>query len=234
MMATATAFGWKAVRAEARRRIDRGIWKQGEKIPNEADLAEEFGCARVTVNRALRDLADQGFLERRRRGGTRVPAAPVLRAVLDIPIIRLEVEAAGAEHGYRLLRWKRRRPSARICAAHGLAVDEEMLRVRALHLADGRPFLHEDRWIVTPSVPGILSADLQSVSANEWLVRNVPLVRSEMEFGAVAASKTEAAALETYSGAPLFLLERATWNTEGLITTVRLTYAPGYRMRTSL
>ena len=234
MTATATIRGWRAVRAEARRRIDSGLWKQGEKIPNEADLAEELGCARVTVNRALRDLANQGFLERRRRGGTRVPAAPVRRAVLDIPIIRLEVEAAGAEHGYRLLRWKRRRPSAWIREAHRLGVDEDMLRVRALHLSDGRPFLHEDRWIAIRSVPGVLSADLRSMSANEWLVRNVPLVRSEIEFGAVAASKTEAAALGTNCGAPLFLIERATWNSDGLITTVRLTYAPGYRMRASL
>ena len=68
-----------------------------------------------------------------------------------------------------------------------------MLRVRALHSADGRPFLHEDRWVRIDSVPEVLDADLESVSANEWLVRNVPLVRGDIEFGAVAASAVEAA-----------------------------------------
>ena len=109
-----------------------------------------------------------------------------------------------------------------------------MLHVRALHSADGRPFLHEDRWILVASVPEVLDADFGSISANEWLVGNVPLVRGEIELGAVAASAAEAAALGTNPEAALFLVQRATWNTRGLITSVRLTYAPGYRLRTTL
>ena len=233
-MTAAPVRGWREVLAEARCRIDQGIWKPGERIPNEAELAEEFGCARSTVNRALRDLAGQGFLERRRRGGTSVPLAPVRRAVLDIPIIRLEVEGTGAEHGYRLLQRERRGPAAWIRQAHGLAPGADMLHVRALHTANGRPFLHEDRWIGIDSVPEVLDADLGSVSANEWLVRNVPLVRGDIELGAVAASAVEAAALGTSPRAALFLVQRATWNTRGLITAVRLTYAPGYRMHATL
>jgi GntR family histidine utilization transcriptional repressor len=42
------------------RRIADGDWKPGELIPGEVDLADEFGCARATVNRALQDLADAG------------------------------------------------------------------------------------------------------------------------------------------------------------------------------
>ena len=226
--------GWREVRDEARYRIDRGIWRPGERIPNEAELAEELGCARATVNRALRDLALNGFLERRRRGGTRVAATPVRRAVLDIPIIRREVEDQGAEHGYRLLLRERRKPSRQVREAHGLSADADMLRVRALHTADGRPHLHEDRWLRIASVPEALDADFAAVSANEWLVRNVPLVRGEIELGAVAASAVESLALRTDPGAALFLIRRTTWNATALITTVRLTYAPGYRMRARL
>ena len=233
-MTAAMPRGWREIRSEARSRIERGIWKPGERIPNEVELAAELGCARSTVNRALRDLAHQGFLERRRRRGTHVAAVSGQRAVLDIPLIRLDVERTGAAYGYRLLKSARRGPSAPVRDAHGLAPDEDMLHLRALHMADGRPFLHEDRWLLIASVPEILDADFASVSANEWLVRNVPLIRSEFEMGAVAASAVVAAALETKPKAALFLLQRATWNMKGLITTVRLTYAPGYRMRTAL
>ena len=233
-MTAAPARGWREVRAEVRHRIDRRIWKPGDRIPNEAELAAELGCARATVNRALRDLALQGFLERRRRGGTRVSATPVRRAVLDIPIIRQEVEGMGAEHGYRLLRRERRKPSRELRDTHGLAEDEAMLRLRAVHLADGRPYLHEDRWLLIASVPEALEADFESVSANEWLVRNVPLVRGEIELGAEAASAVEASALGTQPGAALFLIRRTTWNATGLITAVRLSHAPGHRMRATL
>ena len=230
-MSAAPARGWREVRDEARNRIHLGIWKPGDRIPNEAELAEELGCARATVNRALRDLALQGLLERRRRGGTRVSATPVRRAVLDIPIIRQEVEGMGAEHGYRLLLRERCRPSRRLRETHGLAPNEDMLRVRALHSADGRPHVHEDRWLCIASVPEVLGADFAALSANEWLVRNVPLVRGEIELGAVAATAVEASALGTDHGAALFLIRRRTWNATGLITSVHLTHAPGYRMR---
>ena len=52
-------------------RIRRGDWPLDAIIPGEVELAAELGCARATVNRALRELADEGVLERRRKAGTR-------------------------------------------------------------------------------------------------------------------------------------------------------------------
>lgn len=60
----------QAIAAEVRRRILDREWRQGDRIPDEADLAVEFGAARATVNKALQVLADEGLLDRRRRAGT--------------------------------------------------------------------------------------------------------------------------------------------------------------------
>ena len=38
-------------------RIHAGEWKEGDQIPTEAALGRQFGVARMTVNRALRELA---------------------------------------------------------------------------------------------------------------------------------------------------------------------------------
>ncbi|MCY4314378.1 MAG: GntR family transcriptional regulator, partial [Gammaproteobacteria bacterium] len=61
---------WQNIQDMLRRRIIDGTWKPGELIPSEKRLAEEFQCARATVNRALRGLADKGLLDRRRRAGS--------------------------------------------------------------------------------------------------------------------------------------------------------------------
>ena len=95
--------GWQAARDEALRRIRARDWPPGSRIPDEADLAAEWGVARATVNRALRDLADAGYLDRRRKGGTRVPVTPVRMATFAISIIRHDIEARGQVPGYRLL-----------------------------------------------------------------------------------------------------------------------------------
>ena len=71
--------------------IQTGIWKQGGLIPLESALAKEFCCTRATVNRTVRELAQEGILERRRKAGTRV-VTPVGRlANFEIPRILLEI-----------------------------------------------------------------------------------------------------------------------------------------------
>ena len=62
-------LGWQDVAALARARLMRRDWAPGAVIPTEAALAREFGVSRSTVNRALRALAEEGWLDRRRRAG---------------------------------------------------------------------------------------------------------------------------------------------------------------------
>ena len=55
------------------------------------------------MNRALRELAEEGLLDRRRKAGTRVALNPVRRARFDIQVIREEIEAKGAVFRHAVL-----------------------------------------------------------------------------------------------------------------------------------
>ncbi|MBL0930718.1 MAG: GntR family transcriptional regulator, partial [Alphaproteobacteria bacterium] len=94
---------WQAVQTEVLRRIRAHIWRPGDAIPHEEALAEEFGCARATVNRALRQLAEDGLLDRRRKAGTRVTLNPSRKAKLDIPVLRVEIESKGMRYFHELV-----------------------------------------------------------------------------------------------------------------------------------
>ena len=225
---------WQTIQNEALRRIREREWKPGEMIPHEADLAAELGCARATVNRALRELAAAGFLERRRKAGTRVALNPVRKATFDIPIIRRDVEGRGAVHGYRLLERSSAPAPAPVTTKLRLPARTRLLRVSALHLADGAPFCLEDRWVNPDAVPELETADLAAVSANEWLVQNVTLSGGGIEFFAMPADGRLADILGCAEGAALFAIDRTTWAGATPITAVRLTYAPGYRMVTAI
>lgn len=233
-MTSPEAHSWQSIRAEAIRRINERIWKPGELIPGEVDLADEFGCARATVNRALRELAEAGLLDRRRKAGTRVALNPVRKATLDIPITRLEVERRGASYGHRLLEKKREPPPPLIRDRLKLAGPCDMVHMRALHLANGLPFLYEDRWINLAIVPEILNVDFEATSANEWLVRNAPFTNGDIAFSACNATSAEAALLATREGEAIFVIDRTTWNGNEPITSVRLAYTPEFQMRTTI
>jgi len=53
--------------------IERGAIPAGDPLPTEHELCEQFGVSRITVRRALSDLADQGYI-------TRKPGRRILRS----------------------------------------------------------------------------------------------------------------------------------------------------------
>lgn len=222
---------WQTVHDEALRRIQSREWAPGDLIPREEELAEELGHARATVNRALRELAEAGFLERRRKAGTRVALTPERRARVSIPLIRAEVEARGMAHTHALLSRAHLPPPLDIRLALALPQGQRALNVTALHLADGRPFAAEDRWISTAAVPSALHADFIQLSANEWLVRHVAFSHGTLDYSATAADAETATRLGCAPGTPVMVLDRVTHGPAAPVTAVRLTYAPGYRLR---
>jgi GntR family histidine utilization transcriptional repressor len=169
-------------------------------------------------------------LERRRRAGTRVAAAPSGRARLAIPVIHRDVAERGARYGYALVSACLEAAPPAVRGRLGLDGEAELLHVQALHLADGRPHVFEDRWIDPSVVPAILTADLARVSANEWLVENAPFSDGSMRILAAAADPETARHLEVADGAPLLLVERTTWRGGRAITFARQFFAPGHAM----
>lgn len=229
-----SAATWNEIHDELLRRIRVREWAPGALIPGELALAEEFGCARATVGRALTRLADEGMLDRRRRAGTRVATSPVRRATLAIPVIRAEVEATGAVYRHALLERTETPAPDQVSARMGLAAGIALLHLRTLHLADDRPHAYEDRWVNTDAVPGIAQAALNETSANEWLVSHAWYSDGTLGFQAELAGPQEAALLQIAPGAAVFVLDRLTWAGDIPVTSVRLVYPPGHRMVTKL
>ncbi|WP_281982824.1 UTRA domain-containing protein [Thalassorhabdomicrobium marinisediminis] len=225
---------WQAVQDEVLRRIHAREWPPGALIPNEADLAVEFGCSRATVNRALRALADSGLLDRRRKAGTRVAAQPVAKATLDIAVIRHEVEGRGQAYGYQRLSRAEAVPPAAVSGAMGTASDRPLLHIRALHLADGRPYAVEDRWINTGVVPLARDEGFETVSANEWLLEHAPYTHGDIAFSAVVLGPEDAGTLDIAPAEAAFAIDRLTRDGPAAVTKVRLLFPPGYQLRTTL
>lgn len=228
--APASASKAQTIASEVRRRIAEREWGQGDRIPDEAELAREFNAARATVNKALQTLAGEGFLERKRRAGTHVAINPARKATLTIPVVRGQVEAAGMAYSHRLVSRSTEPLPPDIAARMRLQQGLPLLHLRTVHYGDGKPFQAEDRWINPSAAPGAEAADFSRTSANEWLVRNFPWASADIAFSAENAGAREAKLLGTKAGTAFLILHRTTWNAAGPITSVRLAFHPGYTM----
>ncbi len=226
------SHGWEDLRAIIGARIRDREWPPGSLIPAEAQLAADYGVARATVNRALQSLAEDGLIERRKRAGTRVAELPARRARLEIAVIRKEVEARGAVYSHRISHDATEPLPADLAARMQLAAGLPLRHLVTLHLADGAPHAHEDRWLNMAALPG--APDFGALSVNEWLVAHVPFQGGTLAFLAAPAGPQVAIALQVPEGAALLMTERMTFGPGGAITHVQLWHRPGHRVETTL
>lgn len=66
----ATVPRYLEIKARILAEIRSGRLAPGDRLPNEVDLAERFGVSRMTANRAVVSLAEDGWVVRRRHSGT--------------------------------------------------------------------------------------------------------------------------------------------------------------------
>lgn len=222
------------VRQLLQERIESGEWALGALIPAEIDLADEYGCARSTINRALQALADAGMLVRKRKGGTRVCDLPVRQAKFAIPIVREQVEELGCIYTHNVIENVLEIPPSSVMTRLNLSSKQSALRLETIHFADEKPFAYEQRWVNVKAVPDVLNVPFNNISMNEWLVKSVPFSNGDVVFYAVNADQKVADSIETEPGTALFVVERTTWSKNDFITTLKLFYKQGYQLYTRL
>lgn len=221
---------WQAIHAEVLRRIRSGDWPPGELIPTEQRLAVELGCARATVNRALRELAESGIIERRRKVGTRVSASSARRTTLRLPTIRDEIEALGASYSYELASCETTFPNRAAMRALQVGADESLLLVSSRFAANGRPHCCETIWL-NPRAADLPPAEaFQSEPPQEWLSRNLPVTQSDVSIVAEAAEGTCAESLEIAKGTPVLTIERINTLHGVPVSFARHFYPPQHRL----
>lgn len=213
---------YRAIHADILGHILDGSWPPGHSIPTEAELGRTWNCSRMTVNKALSQLATEGFIERRRRAGSVVALPRAQSAVLDIHDIAVEVGRLHLAYGYELLACSER--MAMPGDPH-FSPGEALLDVTALHLAGERPFCLEQRQISLGAVPAAGEAPFDTMPPGSWLLARVPWTEAEHVIGATGASQQVADVLDVTPGAACLEITRRTWNGTGPITQVRLTYA---------
>src|SRR5258708_3292129 len=102
-MAKSDVPAYEQVKAWIRQHIGSGRWKPGDPVHSEAGLMQQFGISRMTVNRALRELAAEGLVTRIQGSGTRVAELHRISSRLTIRDIHEEVAERGHVHSTRVL-----------------------------------------------------------------------------------------------------------------------------------
>ena len=220
--------------AEIRRALEKsilsGAWPPGHRVPSEQKLVERYRCSRMTVNRAMNELAASGLIVRRRRAGTFVAVPLSQKSVLTIQNIPEDIAQEGQSYRFELRSRRLRQASTSDAERLRIKPRTTILALTCLHFADGVPLVAEDRLINLAIAPAARDTDFSDVAPGTWLLTNVQWREAEHLIRATNANAKLARLLQISAGDACLVVDRVTWLGTGAVTHVQLTY-PGRRHR---
>jgi GntR family histidine utilization transcriptional repressor len=221
---------YQQIKALILSRLASGEWSPDDRVPSENELVKLTGVSRVTVNRALRELADAGLLVRVQGVGTFVAGSKPQSALLELRDIAEEMAERGSTHTTRVHALETRRTDAALARAFGLPERAEIFHCRLTHLENGLPVQFEERYVNPVIAPDFLGQDFTRITPYRYLTGCAPPERVEHVVEAMVASAEAAAALEILPEAPCLVIHRRTWSWRVVATRAWLTH-PGSRYR---
>lgn len=221
---------YQFVKDHIRQRIHEGEWHAGDRIPSEHELVAELGVSRMTVHRALREMAEHGILARYAGIGTFVAAEKPKSGLFQITSIATETRARGHEYSCDVLQVGRASATLEVASALELHTGDSVYYAVCVHRENGVPVQLEDRYVNPEAAPEFLAQDFGRIGFSEYLVKEVPLDEVEHVVDAVQPSPEEAELLGIKVGDPCLVLTRRTWSSGRVVTFVRCVH-PGSRYR---
>jgi GntR family histidine utilization transcriptional repressor len=212
--------------------IANGRLKPGDRVASEHELVRRYSVSRMTANRALRELAQEGLVIRLRGVGSFVAEAPVMTDFLVLRNVAEEIRQRGRAYGQRLVDKGEIRASSEVAAGLGLAPAAPVFHALLVHTQDGTPVQVEDRYVNPAAAPAFLTIDLASHYPGSYLDSIAPADEVEHIVEAVLAERRERDLLGISAGEPCLRLIRRTWSMGTPVSFIWFTY-PGrfYRLK---
>jgi GntR family transcriptional regulator, histidine utilization repressor len=213
-----------------RSRVETGEWSVGQRVPSENELVELLGVSRMTANRALRELADEGFVVRVQGKGSFVASKKRTSQFQSVPNIADEIARNGGVHTANVIALRMEASDAELAEALSIEIGSPVSHSIMVHAENSIPMQVEDRFVNHAIVPQYISQDFTKTTPNGYLTSVAPIVRAEQHIEAVTAQPWECKLLAISRTEPCLLVRRRTWAEAGVISSVRLLY-PGSRYR---
>lgn len=207
----------KQVYLVLRDRILSGAIAFGARLPNENELAGAHGVSRVTVRRALHELARERLIERRRSAGTTVIYRPSPAPITaDISGVLANLADMGRRTTAKLLSFDYVPAEGAAAEALGAGPDHLLQRAVRVRSVDGLPF----SYLIT-HVPESLSVTFsrQELAARPLLDllerAGVKVGHARQRISAGLATPEVARVLDVRGGSPLIELIRVVYDRSG-------------------
>jgi len=212
--------------------IGSGKWAAATRVPSESEIVKSFGISRMTANRALRELRDEGVLVRVAGVGSFVADQQARTHPLEIRGIADEIRRRGHRHRAEVISLERIRATANLAEDFQIAARTPLYCSVIVHFEDERPLQLEDRYVLPELAPDYLRVNFQQTTPHDYLIKVAPLQQAEHVLRAVMPDERTRRLLDMPTEEPCLLMMRRTWTADAIASVAKL-YYPGSRYEMS-
>ena len=201
-----------------RSRIAHSVWKQGDRLPSESELCDEFGVSSITMRRAVATLVAEGLLVRLQGKGTFVSSDhAVIQGPPELTSFSQDMRARGWAASARVVALRTERATDRIATKLGLLSGALVSVISRVRLANGQPVAIQTAHVPALLFPGLDKHDFSRQSLYEVFERDygVKPAHATDVYNASVITDAEAAQLQVEPGTPAFRVERMTTDSTG-------------------
>ena len=216
------------IKRQIQQRIDSGEWREGQKLPSENDLVVALGVSRMTINRALRELTQEGLIRRVHGRGSFVAERPRHASLIELQDIKLEIENRGQRHRSKVLQLDTIPAPREVAPLLQLDAGMPVYLLRAVHYQDDEPIQLELRYVNAALMPEFVQQDFSRITATAYLLGRFKPDEMEHRVRAVLPDEASRGLLRMQAGQPCLQLTRRTWKGGQVVTHVTLSW-PGDR-----
>lgn len=209
-------------------RISRGDLRPRDRVPSENELVEAMQVSRMTANRALRELTDEGYVERVAGRGTFVSDYRARSHVLEVHSIADEISRRGHEHSCEVVQQSHQHARGEVARALDVAQGTDVFHLLLVHAENGVPIQVEDRYVTADFAPACLQQDFGAITPSDYLTGIAPLQEAEQSVRAALPNAAVRRRLHMADGEPSLVVLRRTWANGRPVTFARL-HHPGSR-----
>jgi GntR family histidine utilization transcriptional repressor len=208
--------------------ISSGELGPHDRVPSENELVERMSVSRMTANRALRELTDEGYVERIAGRGTFVSDFRSRSHMLEVHNIADEIAQRGHHHSCDVLRNSRQHARGEIAKALDVEQGTDIFHMLLVHFENGAPIQVEDRHVLAEFAPECAEQDFSSVTPSAYLTSIAPLQEAEQIVRAQLPNAAIRGHLQMPQNEPCLVVMRRTWAHGRPVTFARL-HHPGSR-----
>lgn len=188
----------------------------GSLLPSERSIAERFQVARMTVRRAVTDLAARGLVRTVMGAGTYVAEPRVAQGTTTGSFSR-DMRERGLRPGARVISVRERPATALVADRLRIGEDDPVVTVNRLRTADDVPMAVEQTHLPAARFAGLADlitddVSLYAVLDEHWDVR---VATATHRVSAIGLDETDAALLDVPTGLPSFIVERTAYDAAG-------------------